>query len=94
MCRLHLNLSGVGALAYTLNQGLLSESLMFVCAAFLQQLTKEKKEGRSEGEDVGSQILLVERLETMLNARAEEPLVVTIAVDGGPARPVPEAAGQ
>jgi len=91
MCQLHLKVTTVGTLAYTLNQGLLSESLMFVCAAFLQQLTKEKKEGRSEGEDVGSQILLVERLETMLNARAEEPLVVTIAVDGGPARPVPDS---
>ena len=30
-----------------LNQGLLCESLMYICNVFLQQLTKKKKEGRS-----------------------------------------------
>ena len=47
MCQLHLKVTTVGTLAYTLNQGLLCESLMYICNVFLQQLTKKKKEGRS-----------------------------------------------
>ena len=47
LCQLHLKISTVGTLAYTLNQGLLCESLMYICNVFLQQLTKKKKEGRS-----------------------------------------------
>jgi hypothetical protein len=80
LCQLRLMVSTFGTLVLTVNQGLLCESLMFICTFFLKHLTKEKKEGR----DVALQIRTIEALKTMLQARAEKPLVVTIAVDGGP----------
>ena len=83
-CQLTLEVSTFGALAMTVNQGLLSESLMSLCTVFLRQLTKEK----GEGKPVGPQIRTMEALKTILKARAEEPLVVAFSANGGAASPV------
>ena len=81
-CQLTLEVSTFGTLVMTMNQGMLSESLMSLCTVFLRQLTKEKGEGKS----VGPQIRTMEALKTMLKARAEEPLVVAFSANGGATR--------